>query len=253
MIDLLVGGSNPAGRQGLAPKGLTISLESSLVSTSIDGKYVLMDVTATYSDGVHNLQEACRREGNSVHPQFVMTECGIYRPLTFKENLQAWVNDYETNQRDKLGLFRTGLDSCCGIVYKGGTTNFKVVPICEELITIPQGFNQRFLSVDYDSVPGIELDSSKAKYNTLLTQEEVLEHPAWLTVIEEDRVLLKAYTDIVFTERGGKNMTFWVLNKPPQDQLRSLFFISLDYYSNADDYYLYYRSSFLRVAPHGAP
>ena len=254
MIELLVGGNNPAGQQGIEPKGLTIEPEPVLVSRVLEGSYVLMDQTSTYAQGVHALQDACRE--NSVHPQFVQSEGGIYRPLTFKENLQARVEDYHSNEGDKLRLFKTWLNSCCGVAYKKGSTKFKIVPLCEELVTIDEDFNQGFFPINYDSVQGVELDFSQAKYGTLLTQQEVLEHPAWLVVVEEDKELLRAYTEIVFSERKReKLMRFWIENNPDQDQLRALFVYNLVSGSSADGSYdLNYRGSFLRVvAPQGAP
>jgi hypothetical protein len=205
------------------------------------------DYSRAYAQGVHALQEACK---NSTHPQ----EFGVYRPLTFRENLQARVNDYTSNEGDKLRLFQTWLDSCCGVAYKGGTTKFKIVPRCRELVTIQRDFNQGFFPIDYDSVQGVELDFSQGKYRTLLTQQEVLEHPAWLAAVEGDKDLLKVYSEIIFAERSGKNMGFWVWNQPSQDQLRALFVYSLGYGSSADGSYLDYRGSFLRVvAPQRAP
>ena len=247
MIELLVGGNNPAGQQGIEPKGLTIESEPILVSSTLEGRYFLMDKTSTYAQGVYALQEACK---NSTHPQ----EFGVYRPLFFRENLQARVNDYRSNEGDKLRLFKTWLDSCCGVAYKGGTTKFKIVPRCRELVTIQRDFNREFMPINYDSVQGVELDSSQGKYRTLLTQQEVLEHPAWLAAVEGDKDLLKAYSEIIFAERSGKNMGFWVLNQPSEDQLRALFVSSLDGGSSAGGGYLYKRGSFLRVvAPQRAP
>ena len=131
----------------------------------------------------------------------------------------------------------------------------KLVNICEELIEITQDFNRKFLPIDYSSIQGVELDSSQAKYGKLLTKQEVLDHPAWLTAVEEDRELLRAYSDIVFAESRGKNMGFWVLDSPNKDQLRALFVYDLDNSSYASGYdYLDNSGSFLRVVAHqGAP
>mgnify|MGYP006883448250 CR=1 FL=1 len=47
-----------------------------------------------------------------------------------------------------------------------------------------------FLSVDYDNLIGVELDRTNAVYRTRLTKAKVIEHPAWLAAVEEDRDLL---------------------------------------------------------------
>ena len=233
-------------------------------STDIQGSYILMPQTNRYAQGVHALQQACVDESNKNHP----TKNGIYRPLIFKEDLQARLEDYETlrdergNERsfdDRIRFFKRWLDSCCGVAYKGGTTKFKLVPICNELVTIDQGFNRAALDVNYGSIQGTELDSGKAKCGKLLTKSEIENHPAWIAAVEGDVELLKSYRDVVFDilrERNpqkkmpSKAMRFWVLNSPSNDQLRALFVNNLGYDSNAyGSNYLKYYGSFLRVAP----
>ena len=151
----------------------------------IAGKYVLMPSARTYALGVEELRQA-----------------SVKRPFTFKENLQARVEAYESGD---YRLFETWLNSCTGIVYKAGTTRFKIIPSCAELIGINKDFSHSFLPVEYDTIAGVELDSSKGKYNHLLTKAEVLEHPAWLASVEGDRTLLSAYTDIVFKAYASKH------------------------------------------------
>ena len=223
-------------------------------SNDIQGSYILMSQTDTYAGGVHNLREACQSENNQAHPKFTRTQGGIYRPLTFKENLQARVEDYESHPSDddkRLRLFNMWLDSCCGVAYKSKSTKFKLVPICEELITIDQDFDDPSLAINYRRANGIKLDKNKGRYNTALTKQEVLDHPAWLAAVEGDRALLKTYSDIVFAEKDtDRAMWFWVLDKPDNDQLRALFVNMIG--SNSSAYggnNLRNNGSFLRVAP----
>jgi hypothetical protein len=224
-------------------------------------RHVLMPQIGTYAKGVHALREACKAEGNSVHPTFTRDDGSqIYCPLTFKENIEARVNDYETlenpdgserTKEERLKLLNIWLDSCAGIANKKESTKFKIVPVCKELILIDKNFNQFYLPVNYELVDGVELDSKKGKYNKPLTKPEVLEHPGWREAVEEDKKLLETYRDIVFAEKGNPNklMGFYVGSKTNSDQLRALCVGNLGYDSNADGrYYFNDDGSFLRVA-----
>ena len=236
-------------------------------SEQFSGKYLLMAEASTYANGLHALREACEQNNNPVHPKFVRDDGSeIYRPLTFKENIAARVEDYETelnldgterSHDDRLRLFnRRWLTSSCGIAHKAKSSKFKIIPVCQELITIAQDFNLTYLPINYDSLTGTELDRVNGKYDTLLTKPEVLNHPAWNAAVEGNSKLLKTYADIVFAERPDdpKLMRFWLLNKPNEDQLRALFVNNLDYNSNASgDYYLSSSGSFLQVTPPKTP
>ncbi len=225
-------------------------------SSETNRQYIRNDARK-YAIGVHDLQQACIEEGNQNHPQFVRPDGSrIYRQQTVKEALRARIEhykSYDSSDPKRLELFNKFVDSCCGVAYKGGTTKFKLVPECAELITIPRNFDKTHLSINYQTIGTdtnfVELDRSKGKYGQGLTKKEVLEHPAWLAVVEEDDALLKAYADIVFAEKGtDRAMWFWVLDRPNNDQLRALFVISIGDYSNAYGN-LYVNGSFLRVAP----
>ena len=221
---------------------------------SIEGQYVLMAKTSTYAQGVHALQNFCKAAANTVHPQFTLdAESAIYRPLTFKEDIEARVSDYESNKDtpERVRLFQRWNDSCTALAYKAGTTKFKIVPISRELITIPEDFNQSYMKINYDSIEGIELDRNDAVYNNLLTPAQIETHPAWLAAVEGDALLLKTYRDIVFAERKTDTaMGFWLRTDIPEDQLRALFVYNLINYSNAcGNYNLDNNGSFLHVAP----
>ena len=225
----------------------------------LDGLYILMPHTGKYALGVHALQDACSKDPTSTHPQSTLPDGSrIYRPLTFKENVEALVNEYERPRStdERLRLFQRWNDSCTGVAYKAGSTRFKIIPESVELITIDKEFNQGFLPVVYDGIPGIELDSSTGKYNTLLTKDEVLSHPAWLAAVGGDAALLRTYRDIVFAEKAGSTrlMRFWVPQNTPTDELRALFVSNLNFNSDADgNNYLNSSGSFLRVAHVVAP
>lgn len=222
--------------------------------------YILMPKTSTYALGVHALQQACQQEQNARHPQFVRPDGSmIYRPLTFKETIQARVESYERcTPEDRLKLFNMWQDSCTGIATQARSTKFKVIPTCEQLITIAGDFRDNYLPVNYATISAPELDSARrgAKFNQLLTPNEVEEQEGWRTALEDDLPLLRGYRDIVWdasTQQYGKSnklMGFYVGQNTEYDELRALFVDDLN-----NDFVafgggnLYNNSSFLRVAP----
>ena len=238
-----------------------------LAGSSIDGDYSLMPQTGTYGLGVDALREACKNDPASAHPQFTLPDgSNVYRPLTFRENLEARVKDYETlrhsdgrakTAEERQALFLEWLDSCTGMAYQAKTTKFKVIPTCSPLITIDKANKDAFLAVPYAAhTSGVELDFSArgVKYNTLLTQSKVQAHPAWRAAVEDDVPLLHTYSAIVFSLLKQKfnrdtGMEFYVCQNPDTDELRALIVISLVNYSNAIGYdVLNVRGSSLRVA-----
>ncbi|MBI2662429.1 hypothetical protein HYX11_03140 [Candidatus Woesearchaeota archaeon] len=169
----------------------------------------------TYVDGVRALQEECSRLELRTHPRYYFFSGSLnsntYRPLTFKENIQARVEAYESGDYSLFGIVEDSLSSCTGIAYKKYTTQFKIITQSEHLITIDTRFEPSlshhgpfyepfYFLADYDALVGTELDSSFGEYNINLTKSDVLEHPGWLALLEEDRSLLKTYCDIVFAE-----------------------------------------------------
>ena len=190
--------------------------------------------TSTYAEGAAKLREVGAQ------------------PKTFKENIEARVIAYENGDRR---LFDTWLNSCTAVVNKERSTEFKIVPKSKDLITISEHFNDAYLPVTYADVKnGIELDSSKGKYNQLLEEGEPLVHEGWLAVVEEDKALLKALHDIYF--KGFKRdlgMGFFVRQDTSGDRLRglrALFVLNLYHNSTANgDYSLYYSGYFLLGSP----
>ena len=188
--------------------------------------------SSTYANGVALLREAKQE-----------------RPFTFRENILARVEAYE---RGDKSLFDTWLDSCTGVANKRNSTLFQLVSSSPELIHIPAGFSDLFLPVDYDTIKGIELDSSEGKYNQGLTKDEILDHPAWLLAVEGDAHLLKKHRDIVFAELKNPKTTmgFYVRQNTEEDELRALLVDILSDNSYADGgNYLNVSGSFLRGSP----
>ncbi len=229
--------------------------------------YILMPQTSTYALGVQALRQACQRELNAdPRHRFVRPDGSrIYRPLKFKDNLQARVENYNTlhnpdgterSRADRLKLFSRWQDSCMGAAYLAESTRFKLIPECEQLITIPADFNGAFLEAPYNTWNVPELDSAArgAKFNQDLSASEVLEQPGWRAAAEEDIDLLRGYRDIVFAElqqqyRRDKGMGFYVRQNTPTDELRALFvhILGLGSYADGRDD-LFSLGSFLRVA-----
>jgi len=225
-------------------------------------EYGLMDGTDTYASRVHALRKVCVNYSDCVHPKFVKKDgSSIYRPLTFEENIRAKLDDYNTLQNpdgsarsdeDRLKLFNTWLDSCTGIAYKKGTTLFKTITESEDLVNIPEGFNKSYYPINYSKLQGVELDYSQGIYNSLLTQQQVLNHPGWNAAVT-DKSLLKNYAGLIFRLRNGDNMGFWVRQNRSEDELRTLYVSNINYSSIAVGVNnLNYFGRFVRVT-HVAP
>ena len=239
-------------------------------SENVSGIYNLVSGD-TYALGVHALREACVNDPNSAQLLFTKDDGSeIYRPLTFKETIRARVDDFNTSVAEngeersldeRLKLYAHYIDSCTSIAYKAETTKFKVIPVCKKLITIDSSFNENFLPVDYDTLSGVELDSSNEKYDQSLTKQEIENHSGWRTALEDDLDLLKEYRNIVFEalkdsegNQPEKAMGFYVMGNTAQAQLRALFVDYLNSNSNAGgSVSLYDSGSFLQVAPSKTP
>lgn len=226
--------------------------KSSALPTDI--QYILMAQTSTYALGAHALQETCNADVASPHPKYVFADgSSVYRPLTFKEDIEARVNDYEQKKptNERLQLFNRWIDSCLGMAYQMRSKKFKMILECPELITIAKDFRGGSLPISYSSVDCEELDSEGGIYNAHLTKDQVIGHVGWRTALEEDIALLTAYRDIVFAEKKNpeKAMGFWVRQNTHTDELRALLVSSLVSGSGALGGGLYLNGSFVRLAP----
>ena len=179
----------------------------------VSGEYQLIK-TANYALGIEELRKQSQE------------------PFRFKENLQA--------RLEQPDLYDTWLDSRCGIAYKAGTSNIKIIPDCQQLKDISVNFKAAFLSVPYSSLSGVALDTAQGKWNQPLTPAEIIAHPGWIAAVEGDIDLLQRYVTQTFAAHKAqypateKMMSFNVVTAPAEDQLRALYVDNLDYRSVAD-------------------
>ena len=185
-----------------------------------------------YSAGIRKLRSESEQE--FLQPYTFIRRQAVTRPLTFKETLKARLDDYNSGKEDNLHLFQIWLDTCAGIGYSGQDEDkFKIVPESEDLIAIPEGFNQSFLPVQYKDLQGTELSKTQdgIKYNSPLTRQEAKVHPAWIAAVDDTK-LLGDYAEVAFNElqkRGyRKGMGFYLMTRIDQDQLRALCLYDLD-------------------------
>ena len=248
---------------------------SSTVLSKTRPRFTRLDTTSTYAEGIEQLQKEAALTEN-LDPLHLFQRQGsspFYRPPSFKENLLARIEDYNTlknpngstrTKEERLRLFNQGIDSCTSITSEAGSLRIKIDPISLELITIAEGFKKAFLPVkDFNSAPGILLDTSEGVYSKGLTQSQVPEHPAWLAAVGEDRRILTDYSEIVFTELSERRkkskgdiraMGFYPITNPGQNQRRALCAVFLVYDSDAGGYgNLSNDASFLLLAQESAP
>jgi len=198
-------------------------------SSAAIGRYDLVSASSWFS----GLQEL-RRQGSG--KTIAINGQTYVRPFTLKENLQARIEDYNTltnpdgaqrTEEERIRFFNTWLDSCAGIHYLARTTRFKLILSSNELITLAQAPINEYSSVPYAQTLGTELNSSLGKYNQDLSRAEVLEQPAWLIAVEEDRTLLGEAFDVMRTVKKApadwNGMGFYVYPNKTQNELRSLF------------------------------
>lgn len=153
--------------------------------------------TTTFGQALAALRGLCADDGG-LHP----FAGGIARPLTFKETVQARVDQFE--HEGLRGLWTNWLDTCSAIVYQRRTTKFRIISMSDELLNrVPESFTDVFLVKNYaDFASFEELDVQDDVYNQPLTQDQVLEHKGWHAVVEGDKKLLKRYSEIVFSGVG---------------------------------------------------
>ncbi len=161
----------------------------------------------------------------------------VVRPLTFKENMEKLVNEFESEIRfktyeEQLKFMQPEyLYSCTGIVIAGGNQNIRIIPQCSELIMIKEDYNTEICIECYFSNvqgEGVTIDTSKLICGRGLTKYEALEHDGWKALFEFDRSLYRAYVDIVysiaqekFQYKDVRAMAFNTL-KVMKDQIRTV-------------------------------
>ena len=116
----------------------------------------------TYLQALAELYDQHAKGNADLQSQFARDD-GTYvvRPLTFQETIEVIVESYESGDKT---LLKGWYGSCTGVRLKEGTTKFKIVPTDKSLIT--------FSSANYEDKEGIEVDSSKGKYDMPLTKSE---------------------------------------------------------------------------------
>ena len=186
----------------------------------------------TYAQAVFKLIQ----NAGENQPQFTLDDGSkLYRPLSFKENLVARI--------EQPDLFDNYWDSCTGVAHKKNSSLVKIQPVCKELITIDKRFKGNFLGVDYKTFDGEELDVSKTS-----------KMDKWLVAMggvnAENKEIYNNYQKVLFERRPNlckeEAMNFYTVDNPLNDQLRALYVhnFSSNTYCNFD---LYDDAWFLRV------
>jgi len=176
---------------------------------------------SSYAGNLSLLRDTCKNNLDGyLQPDFR----GVARPLSFRETLEARVNLFRNGCSDseKMRLFKCWNDTCTAVVYKGGSSKFKIVPVSEHLLGLEENFDRPCIDVDYDA-PVFdnfeELDGKSPLYNTCgLSKGAVLEHPGWLAAVEGDEDLLAEFADVVFHDLKerydlDKGMGFWLAKR----------------------------------------
>ncbi|HLD72175.1 MAG TPA: hypothetical protein VJA23_01175 [Candidatus Nanoarchaeia archaeon] len=248
ILDIL-SGSTPS-----ASTGIRISL------TGQNSEFTARDHVegSNYVKALRALRTSYAKKKCPAQPTITINGKIYVRPPTLYEVLTARVNDFnsKTNpdgtpreSEDLLRFFNVALDSCTGRQYRGGTSKFKLIPICPQLVALSALPRENYLELPYADSVGEERDSNNGKYNVNLSKSEVLKHPDWIFLANGDRSLLGATFDIFTQVCGGdkdwRGMAVYINPLPQKDALRSLCVNSHSYQSDADGGDLHYCSRFL--------
>ena len=201
-------------------------------------KYLLTTSRSTYGLGLKQLRDECAADRFSVQPVFILEDgTSLIRPLTLAEDAEALVNQYESTQdpEERTSILSSWRATCTGIAYKAGTTRFKIIPVCKELITLNKKFHRPYFPSLYSSFQTDELDSSQGIYKRQLTQEEFSASEFWKQGIHDSSVRTNLGR-IVYSEREGEpSLGIFIRSNTSQDELRALLMFNLDFSSGADD------------------
>ena len=189
----------------------------------------------TYASALAALQTACNNDPNNAQPTFTLPNGStVYRPLTLEESIRKGVEHFNTDisrpMAERLRFIDCIRDTISAVTYKGGTSRFKITPVSPHLLSLPSTFRESSIAVPYDSVQGIELNTSNGIYNQGLTDGQILDNEGWRTVVP-DTHLLRAHRDIVksaLTQRNRNTplepfMGFYVITQPKTDYQNALF------------------------------
>ncbi|NQV91511.1 hypothetical protein HQ489_03475 [Candidatus Woesearchaeota archaeon] len=150
---------------------------------------------------------------------------GNPRIATMSDIFRARVEDYDTiegrtlEQRTRLWnqYFYTSTD----IIYKGGTSEFKLTHNSPHLAALPENFNGPVFDVECDSVKFN--DDVDVIVNKPLTRGQFLASPVWDYLIFDTHVK-KRIAEIMFDEfKFNTAFKFWTTTAPIRDHGRALF------------------------------
>ncbi len=216
-----------------------------------------------YFTALEQLRHDSVADRNSLQPVITINGRNYVRPFTVKELLRARLEDYNTLtnpdgrvriEEERKQLLAQWFFTCSGIAYST-SGNFKLSREAPQLITMGSVPRAAYLPVDYSALnqnDWQEFNRSQrgVKYNEKLTENEVVAHPVWRYLADDDTTLLRETHQLDCSLYNPSTaMCAWLLDIPKQEQLRAL---ALDYCVNdsslggydllGDD------SSFLQVA-----
>jgi len=242
----------PAQRQGASAGTLQV--------VGVPKQYHICSAS-DYFTALQQLRLDCASDPNSLQPSVTIAGQDYVRLLTVKEIMQFRLEDYNTltnpggsirTEEDREQLLTQWFFSGSGIAYSAGDGKFKLSRAASPLITMDSVPAQAGLPVDYSALNGQdwhEFDRNQRgiKYNIFLTKKEVVNHPGWRFLAEDDARLLRETYQLNrnWYDVTDVRMGFWLLNTPTQNQLRVLTLSNFNYPSNLSNDY---GSSFLRVA-----
>jgi hypothetical protein len=216
-----------------------------------------------YFAALEQLRRDCATDSNSLQPITVIAGQNYVRPPTVKEIMQWRLEDYNTltnlagspRTEERKQLLNQWFFTCGGIAYSTDG-RFKLSKETPQLITMNSVPTQAYLPVDYlvlnqnNNWQEFDRNQVGVKYSIPLTEDEVVAHPVWRYLAEDDSTLLRETHQLNCSLYNCSTvMSFWLLNTPKQDQLRALALSSFNNNSYLDgNYDLDGSSSFLRVA-----
>ncbi len=143
------------------------------------------------------------------------------RPLTFKETIQARMDQWRESGGKDWSLWETSLSTSTAIVYDQQNRYFKIMSLSPELLSA--SFAAVSSSVDYADLPGPSLPIDTT-YNRELIMEEAIVHQGWLAALEGDSELLRQYAAVAADRSGDGNpfMGFYLEGAVWRKEVQSL-------------------------------
>ncbi len=208
--------------------------------------YGLMEKKDTYLKSICTMRDICKRDFFDAQPKFTNSKGkSKARPLTAEETMEAMLDDYfceGAGKDQRRRLWQKKIDTCTAIVYKSQSTKFKIVSPSEDLILITEDCLKGYLQVNYDKLPGIELDSEKGVFGMGLYKAKALKHDAWLAAAGGKGYLLREYCEVMFALikeiwNLDQAMAFGITPFVKETKLHSLVLSGTNNSGNAIGYY----------------